>query len=278
MAIIKGVDCSTPITASVARSLNELGYHFVCRYLVPDKYPKHLSADEAHHLTDAGLSIVSVFETSAGRARGGASYGTSDGMDALQAALSVKMPVSGTIYFAVDFNAADGDMDAIESYLKAAKTSMGPYKIGVYGSFSVVEEMAKRRACDSFWQTYSWSGGKKSQNAAIYQYLNGQSAAGITVDYDEAYDDTGMWNLNSGTGSELTMTIEEARKELTDVSGKGAAHSPWADAAVEKLTKAGIISGDGNGNFGWEQCMTREAVATALYKTLEKLGLLDKLS
>ncbi|UOO36768.1 DUF1906 domain-containing protein [Oscillospiraceae bacterium CM] len=278
MASIKGIDTSTPILETTAAALYTTGYRFVCRYLVPDSYPKHLSYGEAERLTAAGLSIVSVFETSAKRARGGGKNGSADGLLALEAARAVKMPEDNAIIFAVDFQATAKDMVAIEAYLRAAKEAIAPYKVGVYGSFDVIEEMAQRAVCDCFWQTYAWSGGKKSARADIYQYQNGQTAAGISVDFNEAYNEKGLWRLPFAQDENLPTTVGAARKALTEISKTGAAHSPWADAAVEKLTKAGIISGDGNGNFGWEQCMTREAVATALYNTLEKLGLLDKLS
>ncbi|SHH55330.1 S-layer homology domain-containing protein [Sporobacter termitidis DSM 10068] len=273
---IKGIDCSTVLTKTDAAALYALGYRFVCRYLVPEKYRKHLSAEEAKILTDAGFKLLSVFETTADRAKGGAASGAEDGALALQAAKKINMPTSGIIFFAVDFDALQKDMNTVEAYLRAAAQQTEGYKIGVYGGYAVVEAMAARGACSGFWQTYSWSGGKISEHATVYQYLNGQTAAGISVDLDEAYSEAGLWNY-SDTGSDLNMTIDEARASLTELDGTGGAHSAWAEQAVTKLQAAGLFEGDGKGNFGWEQCLTREALAEVLYKTLDKLGLLDKL-
>lgn len=273
---LKGIDCSVPVSRTSADALYQLGYRFICRYLVPETYPKSLSAGEAQALTDAGFNILSVFETTAGRAGGGADNGAADGATAYQCAKNIAMPTGGTIFFAVDFDAAAKDYDAIEAYLRSAAAQTGAYKVGVYGSYYVIEEMAKRGACAGYWQTYAWSGGNLPKSATVYQYLNDQTAAGISVDLNEATSLEGLWNLND-TGSDLNMTIDEARNELTTMDGTGAAHSAWSDTAVSKLVKAGIFTGDGAGNYGWEQCITREAVAEILYNVLGKLGQLDKI-
>lgn len=272
---IKGIDCATRITTDKANALYGLGYRFACRYLVPDKYSKHLSREEAQILTDEGFKILSIFETTADRAKGGASNGTADGAMALECARNIGMPTSGYIYFAVDFNAAPSDMGTIEAYLKAASAQTGEYKIGVYGSYDVVETIAARDACDGFWQTYAWSNKKRSEHAVVYQYLNDQFVADINVDLNEAVSFEGFWDYNN-TESDLNMTIDEAKTELTELAGTGGTHSDWASEAVTKLTAAGIFTGDGKGNYGWEQCITREAVAEVLYTAFQKLGLLNK--
>ena len=46
--------------------------------------------------------------------------------------------------------------------------------------------------------------------------------------------------------------------------------------AVDK--RKGIFNGDGAGNFGWQQPITREAVACIIYRTLEAAGALGNLS
>lgn len=73
------------------------------------------------------------------------------------------------------------------------------------------------------------------------------------------------------------MTIEEVKKDLTSVKGTGTAHSAWAGDAVRALTGAGVVNGDGLGNYGWGQCITREGAAQLLYNLLERLNLLDAL-
>jgi hypothetical protein len=84
-------------------------------------------------------------------------------------------------------------------------------------------------------------------------------------------------DVQAAMEDELEMTIDEARTKLTTVADTGGAHSDWADEAINAFTGAEIVSGDGNGNYGWNQCITREAMVKILYNFAEKLNLLDEL-
>ena len=76
---------------------------------------------------------------------------------------------------------------------------------------------------------------------------------------------------------ENDMDIDEIRQQLTSCANTGDAPSAWAKEAAEYCKKKGIFNGDGAGNYGWQQPITREAVAQVLYNLLENAGLLDKL-
>ncbi|MCL2409435.1 MAG: CHAP domain-containing protein [Oscillospiraceae bacterium] len=67
------------------------------------------------------------------------------------------------------------------------------------------------------------------------------------------------------------VDIDQLRRELTALSGTGNDSSGWATGAVEKLTDMGLFNGDGQGNFGWGQLVTREALAQVLYNLLAAL-------
>ena len=211
-----GIDCATPLTLKTARALYAEGYRFACRYLVPPAYAwKRLTLSEAQAITEAGLQIVSVFETAAKRAAGAAEAGRADGAAAYQEALAIGQPFGTAIYFAVDYEAGPGDYDRIEAYLRAAGAEIRGYSLGVYGSYAVIEEMAKRGVCRHYWQTYAWSRGKKSPKINLYQYRNHIQAAGILVDLNESYGNEGWWNTNmtghiGGAGS--MMSKEDAEK------------------------------------------------------------------
>jgi hypothetical protein len=210
----KGIDCSAPLTAQTAAALAAAGYRFACRYLVPERYDwKRLTRAEAEAITAAGLHIVSVFETSAVRAVGGAAAGSVDGAEALQEARLIGQPAGSAIYFAVDFDAHPVHFDAIEAYLRAAVAVIGPagYEIGVYGSCAVVDEMARRGVCQHFWQTYAWSRGQRSAKANIWQYKNGQTVASHPVDLNESYGGEGWWNTKP-VEVEPKMKAEDAEK------------------------------------------------------------------
>ncbi len=210
---MKGIDYTTQTTASQAKALKAAGYNFVCRYLVPESMAwKRLTKIEAETLTNAGLSIVSVYEASANGALKGTMQGTKDGKAAYAEAKTVGQPAGSTIYFAVDFDAQSKDYSIIEAYLKAAQAQIPGYNVGVYGSYAICEEMHKRgiKYC---WQTYAWSRGKKSQHTNIYQYKNDQTVNGVTCDLNESFGSEGFWNLKPVSKE---MTYNEAMEVICE--------------------------------------------------------------
>lgn len=77
------------------------------------------------------------------------------------------------------------------------------------------------------------------------------------------------------SGEELDMNIEEARKQLTSCADT-ATRPPHGRATRRNSGKRkGIFNGDGAGNYGWQQPITREAVAQILYNAFESAGMLD---
>ncbi|MFC5470167.1 DUF1906 domain-containing protein [Cohnella suwonensis] len=214
----KGIDCATPLTTSTAGAIAKEGYKFAARYLVPDSYSwKRLTPSEAQAITNAGMQIVSVYETSANRPAGGSSAGQQDGASARKEAQTLKQSTGSAIYFAVDYDAQPQDYDEIEQYLKAAAAQIPGYDAGVYGSYAVVEEMYKRSACKRFWQTYAWSGGKKSAHANLYQYKNGVTVGGVQADLNDGYGNEGWWSTQTGGGGD-EMSQEDATKIIRFLS------------------------------------------------------------
>jgi hypothetical protein len=220
---MKGIDFTTPITLEKAKELKANGYDFICRYLVPEDYrSKRITKTEAEAATVAELKILSVFEIYAdfrrtkGSTRSAEVAGQEDGKAALKEAKLIGMPIGSVIYFAVDFDTKDYDM--VETYLRNAFVELPGYKVGVYGSYYVVEEMARRGACTHFWQTYAWSNKKVSKYNNVYQYKNGVNVLGIAADLNEATDNDGFWNielspkvtklLKKGTKGEEVKTLQ----------------------------------------------------------------------
>jgi hypothetical protein len=229
----KGIDCATPLTAKTAAAIAAAGYKFAARYLVPPAYAwKRLTRAEADAIAAAGMQIVSVFETTANRPSGGAANGKADGAAALKEAQLIGQPPGSAIYFACDWDAQQADFDAIEAYLRAAAAQLAGYEVGVYGSYAVVEEMARRGACRHFWQTYAWSRGKKSAKANIWQYKNGVSLAGHPVDLNESYGGEGWWN----TKGDEPMT--QAERDALDALLRRVTKLEEDNAALKKLYEA----------------------------------------
>lgn len=232
--MIKGFDSARPILGSQARALAGQGMGFAARYLVPVTYSwKRLIRGEAEALTAAGLRIVSVFETGAGRPAGGAAAGEADGSLAFLEAKEIRQPIGSAIYAAVDYDAQAKHFDAIEAYLRAFAKEIPGYKLGVYGSYDVVEEMADRKAAAYFWQTYAWSGGKRSSRATLYQYQNGASLAGASIDLDEATGDIGAWD---------TRPVIKEDEKGEDVLELSKYQRDTLIAGLEKLIADGTIN------------------------------------
>lgn len=205
----KGIDCATPLTALTVNAVKEFGVEFVCRYLVPEKYSwKRLIRSEADLIIEAGMKIVSVFETSALRAKGGQTAGQEDGRTALKEALQLQQTKGSAIYFAVDFDAQQKDFAAIASYLKAAESELqDSFAVGLYGPYKVIEEMAKLSICRHFWQTYAWSNGKQSIHADIFQYQNGLTIGGLKLDLNNSFGNEGWWAR--GTVSLIGQVVDD---------------------------------------------------------------------
>ena len=83
--MMNGIDCAAPLTAKTATAIKANGYGFVGRYLVPAKGSlkwKALTKDEARVISNAVLKLLTVYETTADRAKGGAVHGALDGATA----------------------------------------------------------------------------------------------------------------------------------------------------------------------------------------------------
>ena len=241
--MIKGIDCASRLTAESAAKIKAEGYEFAGRYLVPpEKYSKALTADEAKLITAAGMKLLTVFETTADRVKGGAEAGAADGRTARACAEALSMPKRGAIYFAVDYDAQPKDFDTIRAYLAAARKELGGCRIGVYGSYSVIEAMADTADC--LWQCVAWSYGNKSPKLHIYQARFNKYAGGVNVDINECADAdaAGLWDYTP------------------------AAH--WAEKDIEWAVKNGLLKGyDETGlDLRPDRPVTRAELAAVLHR------------
>ena len=157
-----------------------------------------------------GLKIVSIWETDPTYAR----YftedkGMADGNEASFYAKSIGQAEGSAIYFAVDYDAQPSDMDDILKYFLGVRQVLNKhYKVGVYGSFMVLEMLHQSCAADCYWQTAAWSRGKVAGFIDILQYGFNKKLAGIQVDYNQFSNSAGSWGnstqipLSSGGSSQ----------------------------------------------------------------------------
>lgn len=241
---IAGVDYAWSVPPVSA--LKAAGISFAARYLSTDA-SKNLSALERDALHAAGISIVLVWETSGTSAQQGYAQGMSDGAEARKQATALGFPASLPIYYAVDFDATAAQMASVLDYLHGAADAEGSKaRVGVYGSFAVVEAAAG--AGFSFgWQTYAWSGGQWSSHATIRQTHNDQQVGGADVDLDEAMvSDYGQWSASSGgTPTSPVPPAASSRPTLSD----GATGS-WVEVLQRSLMLAGDDPVGVDGSFG----------------------------
>lgn len=176
------------------QAIKDGGYDGVIRYLSRDTTGKALSAVERDEYFAVGLSIHLVFEDTAQGALGGQAQGLADGKVALSQAQGLGLPKGYGIYYAVDFDANQTQLDGpVHEYEQGfAEALAGYYQCAPYGGFNTINGSGKS------WQTLAWSGGKIASNANIYQ--NGQSDFGGSVDQDEYLINDGWdWKEVSGT-------------------------------------------------------------------------------
>lgn len=179
-------------------ALKAAGVKFVCRYLSAGAGgSKDLTPGEAKQLSAAGVNIVVVWETGAGRAKDGHHAGVLDAQAASRQARTCGMPNDRPIYFAVDF---DGSSSEVTPYFQGVKSVLG-WRTGVYGSYNVCKGLLDAGLVGWAWQTYAWSAGQWDKRAHLQQYSNDHNAAGVSCDYDRAlFLDYGQWRVGWSPG------------------------------------------------------------------------------
>lgn len=152
----KACDCATVLNRQQALDLKAAGYTHVGRYLtgfVGRSTPKAITHDEINHIKNAGLSLFPIYQD------GGyyleyfqkSNQGLIDGKLAIEAAENLGIPSGTTIYFAVDFDAYEYQIDdfiipyfrMIDFIFKTQLNKKG-YKVGVYGARLICTKVSER--------------------------------------------------------------------------------------------------------------------------------------
>jgi hypothetical protein len=191
-------DCGKLISKIVAAKVD-----FVVRYYSHSS-SKNLSFSEAKILSTAGVNIVTVWE-SAGDHAGffTRAQGVDDATSAHSMAIAIGQPAGTPIYFAVDFDATQGELNAgIIPYFQGVAAGMGtisgggppPYTAGVYGSGLVCSSLFSRGLVTHTWLSMStgFAGSKTYNDWNIRQHLEADPFSfGFNIDPDEAKDGYG---------------------------------------------------------------------------------------
>ena len=193
----EGVDYSWSRPGGAA--LAAAGKWFAGRYLYPGG-GKGLTAAEVNDLHAHGVSVFTIFESSAARALDGYVSGVADARTAQGELAACGLPADQVVYFGVDFDATDGQMPAIDDYLRGAGSVLGQARVGVYGSYRVTTHCRAYGTAPHSFQTYAWSHGQVDGGADFYQYNNGQNING-SVDLVRSLNNAGL----AGTGTETPL-------------------------------------------------------------------------
>lgn len=237
MAFPRGIDYSwgRPDPAVIYAS----GFRFACRYFSHDTSGKNLTGAEAIRLRAHGVSIVSNWEYNKYDPLDGHAKGVSDAQTAIAQAIISGQPQGRPIYFSVDFDASTSQLATVAKYIDGAVSVLGKSRVGVYGGNRTVDYIVGKGHCPWGWQTYAWSGDTISKHAQLYQYSNGHTLDGVSVDWDRALTaDFGAWDVETAETPPTTETED-------DTATVGAwDYTPTIDGAAASIAALASITGN----------------------------------
>lgn len=230
------IDCSfdPPVYEQLPASV--LG---VARYLRGSG--KALTLPEAQRIHATGRFIVLNDETDSGRALLGYSAGRADGAAAGAAARALGVTTACTLHPSIDFDVTSASqMSLVEQYIGGYRETSS-YGQGGYGEYDVLNALGALELLTTGygWQPSAWSGGRISFFAALWQYLNGQTLSGGTVDFNRLINLPGLgaWMPD---GSSSVAVADDVWNEVIAVPMLGPAAQ---DTARDLLaTNRGLLS------------------------------------
>lgn len=246
---IEGVDYS--FARPSPQGLYNAGKRFAVRYGGPGSDGKQLTAGELAALRAAGLDVVANAEGSAG-GYNDADTGRSWAASAEGAFRGLGMPADRPIYFSADWDASASDMAGIDAALRGSAAVIGAARVGIYGSYDVIEHCRKAGTAAWFWQTYAWSAGRVSSANHLYQYKNGVTVGGGDCDLTRAMvADYGQWGYQE---DDMTPAEFNALMHGYATSTQGKADLAVAVGTFDPGTNAdGTIKPGGVPNYGGDK-------------------------
>ncbi|MEO7494088.1 MAG: DUF1906 domain-containing protein [Massilia sp.] len=208
MPILKGLDTTVELTR-YAKTLREThGFDFAVRYYSHSAW-KNLSLGEARALSAAGLQIGVVWETAGIKASFfNRAQGLADASAALLMASQMGQPAGSAIYFAVDYNATQADLDGpISNYFTGVNAALqvssgAAYDIGIYGSGLACASVIGAGQASLGWlsQSTSFAGTKEYADAGSYNLIQGMPQRVVVDDGFELSIDPDFSNGARPTG------------------------------------------------------------------------------
>lgn len=193
--------------AAVAARAGEIaaaGYGAVgLYYFRRSGFKQLLTREVARAVTDAGLSLFSVYENGAPTSAGyfTVDRGNADAHAAEIRAADAGQPGDSAIYFAVDYDAAPGDLPAIAAYFREVgrvlRVLESLYRVSVYGSGLVCAHLLGAGLVTHTWLSQSTGFRGYAAFAPRANIVQGKVAHlfGLDVDMDTVRESAGAWRL-----------------------------------------------------------------------------------
>ncbi len=219
-------------------ALKKAGVTVVFRYVMPQTpfWTKALRNPEAAELLATGIPIVSNFESTADRMRGGAAAGHADAVNLLANWAALGAPKGLVGWFSADWDVQPGEVSAALDYLYAAAEVLGgPHYVGCYGGYRMVAAAAD--AGFGIWQTSAWSYGRWDPRCAARQDGGQAIVGGVEADLNTIFDlpALGAWGgpTAPSTGGTIMGTIPPSiSQKWPELAGDFPANGSFTDESA----------------------------------------------
>jgi hypothetical protein len=229
---MNAVDCYSPLNATKAKVLKSSSIDAVGRYL------NNLTQSEVSAIHGAGLDLFALYETNPTDSLYFTyAQGVRDASAAVKRAQTLSQPAGTAIIFPVDYDAQPADFSRLQAYYRGARSQIGGYLLGGYGSYQVIEYLASQKLCDVYMQTVAWSFGAVSSHARIYQRECDTTLHGISVDLDDIRQAVGLWTVGNADVNPPSPTNKQRQVNTLNVTpGKVVINNQPADTLVMNNT------------------------------------------
>ena len=206
MRTLKAIDTASIIDKSIAVAFRKDGVEAVFGYLGP--WSKCLTPVRLQILRNAGYFIGFFFEDDPTYAKYfSLSQGHADANVAIRHAEALGVPHGTGICYTVDYDTQDGDIPFIRAYLTGVKhATAGKYRVGLYAKASILQ--ALRDEVDYLIEPSAWANSAQVTGIAAYQNSVSLTRNGISVDIDDVYDSSILWQPKEA--SHLTNSSHSA--------------------------------------------------------------------
>jgi hypothetical protein len=254
-------DTASTITESVLQKAVADGVKAICVYL------KYMTPAIVKLISDHGLQIITVFETTAERALSDTVGGTADGAAARDKAAAMGQPAGSAIYATADFDVVASQMSGVLRYCAAFKAALGDQaRFGIYGNGALCQACLDQGIADFTWLAggSGMTGTKAfatSGLATIIQDVGNKAGLnlGISIDSDRiSAAEYGGWSL----GTQPALPVSTPSASLAD---QAKLSIPAAISALQSLLKtAGFDPGDIDGKINTD--IAKSATIKALVR------------